>query len=133
MYMSVKEKAEENKRAADILYEEKLTNASISRYYYSAYQYLLDLNNKKLGYTVNKSSSSSHEDLFEHTNKYLSNCQSNNFRSYSKAQAIISLIRNIKKQRVVADYEESDSNIHYTQKKYRQFKEALGEFNNILK
>ncbi|QPS98495.1 hypothetical protein I6G41_08205 [Staphylococcus equorum] len=131
--MGVKEKAEENKIAADLLYNENLTNAAISRYYYSAYQYLLELNNKKLGYTVNKGSSTSHEDLFKHTEDFLSNFQSNNYKSYAKANAITSLIRNIKKQRVIADYEEKNSDANHTKEKYKQFKIALGEFNNILK
>ncbi|UXU54238.1 hypothetical protein MUA11_07910 [Staphylococcus agnetis] len=129
----MREKAEENKRAADILYDEKLTNASISRYYYSAYQYLLDLNNTKLGYTFNKNSVSSHEDLFNHTEDFLNNFESGNYKSYARAKILISLIKNIKKQRIIADYKEDDSDIDYTRDKYKKFKQSLGEFNNILK
>lgn len=131
--MGLEDKAIENKNAADTLHAQNLQNAATSRYYYSAYQFLLDIAQNKMNYQYQQSSSTSHEDLFDHVENYLTSCNTNNFASYTRALQCVSLIKNMKRERKKADYTKENADSSKMKDKHRQFKISLGEVKNVIR
>lgn len=125
--MGYLDKSLENEKVAKELEEKNYYDGAINRYYYSIFQLILHILDKK-GIEINKSdinNASSHDKAIEGIQTYLKGKSASNWRKCGK---IKSAFRDIKKHRKLADYEEeraSENHIKNVKSKYNELKNLL--------
>ncbi|MDZ5782122.1 hypothetical protein [Marinococcus luteus] len=100
------EKMESNRKAAKLLEEEGLYDASCNRFYYSVFQDFLFLNKKHFGYVYNRNDGGSHEALLNHFSRKINDLNSISHDMRARIGNTPTIIRDIKRMRVKADYKD---------------------------
>lgn len=102
--MSYQEKCIENEKVGRITYNEGYYNASVNRYYYSFFQFLIDrMNSFKIKIDSEELASGSHVSTFISYKKYL---EKNNKVKRSRINQINGKFFKLKNLRAKADYDE---------------------------